>query len=76
MATRCTKPVRREVNSRRYGALIVSITPEGVTYREKGRRKSYTLEHGAAYQRAVLIEVNAQLAAKKAERAARRKARR
>lgn len=76
MATRCTKPVRREVLSRRYGALIVSITPEGVSYREKGRRTSYMLDHTTAYMRAVLIEVNAQLAAKKAARAARRKARR
>ena len=41
MTTRLTKPVRREVDTRRDGPLIITLTPEGVVIREKGRRLSY-----------------------------------
>jgi hypothetical protein len=41
MTTRLTKPVAREVMTRRDGPLIVTLTPEGVVLREKGRRLSY-----------------------------------
>ncbi len=52
-ATLCTKPVSRLVRGRSY-ALVVTVTPEGLYLREKGRRlKVGPLDLGRIYQRAV-----------------------
>lgn len=72
MTTRLSKPVKREVLVPRHGDLIVTVTIEGIYYREKGRRKAYLLPHGVGFMRAVSMQV----AAEKAEKQAKRKARR
>lgn len=66
--------VKREVPSRGHGRLIVTLAPEGVWIREKGRRIAYLASYGAIYQRAVLEHVVAEKKAKKAARLARKKA--
>ena len=55
--TKLNKPVRREVQSMRFGPLIVTLTAVGVELREKGRRKSFLLPYGVAYQNAVTVAV-------------------
>lgn len=55
--TKLTKNVRREVLSGRYGPMIVTLTPLTIEIREKGRRKSFALPYGVAYQQAVALEV-------------------
>lgn len=72
MTTRLTRPVRREIATPRHGALIVTIAPEGLYYREKGRRTPFLLPHGVAFQRAVDLHVREQRAAKAATRKAKR----
>jgi hypothetical protein len=71
MATRIGRPVRREVSTRHWGELIVSLTPEGIELRQKGRRKRYVVPYGVVYQRGAEIEA----VAMKRERDAKRKAR-
>ena len=41
MTTRLTKPVKRVVPSRTHGALVLTLTVEGVMVREQGRRLTY-----------------------------------
>jgi hypothetical protein len=67
-----TKPVRRKVLTARGTLLVLELTPEGVIYREPGRRTRYTLPHGVAFVAAVRLHV----AAVNAERIARRKLKR
>lgn len=66
--TKLTKPVRREVETPAGRTLIVTLTPEGVLYREKRRRTSYLLPHGLAFIDAVRL--------KAAEKVVRRRVRR
>jgi hypothetical protein len=77
MATALTKPVRREVASLHHGALIVTLAPEGVYFREKRRRTSYLLPYGVGFQKAVGLVVEQQRrerdAARKAKRTTTRK---
>lgn len=70
MTTRLTKPVARVVETPRHGAIVVTLAPEGIVFREKGRRRSYVLDHGAAFQRAVSIAVEAEKREKRARRRA------
>ena len=50
MATKLEKPLEREV-----GGLIVTLAPEGIYIREKGRRlKVGPLGYGVLYQRGVV----------------------
>lgn len=65
--------VKRDVPSRGYNRLIVTLTPEGLWIREKGRRIAYLASYGAIYQRAVAEHVASEKKAKKAARIARRK---
>lgn len=65
--------VKREVPSRGHGRLIVTLAPEGLWIREKGRRIAYLASYGAIYQRAVAEHVAAEKKAKKAARAAKRR---
>lgn len=76
MATPLTKPLRREVASLHHGALIVTLAPEGVYFREKRRRTSYLLPYGVGFQRAVQLIVDQQRRERDAQRKAKRKARR
>jgi hypothetical protein len=71
MATRLSRHVAREVSTRHWGELIVTLTPEGLELRQKGRRKRYVVGYGMIYQRGAEIEA----VALKKEREARRKAR-
>lgn len=68
MTTRLTKEVRREIETPRHGPLVVSLAPEGIRFREKGRRKSYLLGHGFAYQMAVKMQINAESAERRARK--------
>jgi hypothetical protein len=59
MATRLTKSVKREIVTPRGLTLIVTMTPEGLTFREKRRRKSYLLPYSVAFMKAVDLAVTA-----------------
>lgn len=72
MTTRLSKPVRREITVPRHGELIVTVSIEGIYYREKGRRRAFLLPHGVGFQRAVAMQVEAERAEKKARRKQRR----
>ena len=63
--TKLTKPVAREVNCAgpNGASLIVTLTPLGITFREKRRRAELLLPYGYAYIRAAMLvadEVRAQ----------------
>ena len=64
MATKLTKPVRREITDERGRTLIIELTPAGLITREKGRRTAGLHIRGA--------ELTAQRAAR--QKAAERKA--
>ena len=63
--------VRREVGSRDHGRLIVTLAPEGIWLREKGRRTAYLALYGRVYQRAASEAIAADVKARKAARKAR-----
>lgn len=67
-------PVRREVRTARGDALVVTLAPEGMWIREKGRRTAYLMPYGVAYQRAAIMAADADRRAKAAARKARRAA--
>ena len=70
MTTPLRKPVSRRVDLPR-GPVVVTLLPEGlVSFRERGRRTSFTLPLSAVFLRAV----DAEIARKKAEKRAARKA--
>lgn len=78
MATPLTKPVRREVTivtGRTPRRFVVSMTPDGVTFREKGRRFTLTLPWSSGLVRAEVLAGQALAAEKKARRKARRASR-
>lgn len=66
--------VRREVTTTRGEALVVTLAPEGMWVREKGRRTAYLMPYGVAYQRAAAMAADADRRAKAADRKARRAA--
>lgn len=70
MATRInpTRTLRREVPSLHHGPLILTITEEGIYYREKRRRTAFLLPHGVAFQNAVSLHVRRERAEKNATR--------
>lgn len=59
MTTKLTKPIAREVTVRHHEPMIVTLTESGVQFRTKGRRTSYLLPYGLAFQRAATIEADA-----------------
>lgn len=61
------------VPSLSFGLLVMSVAEEGVYIRQKGRRKSFLLPHGVAYQRAVELHVRREREERKANRARRRR---
>jgi hypothetical protein len=67
--------VRREVRTARGQALIVTLAPEGMWVREKGRRTAFLMPYGVAYQRAAMMAADADRREKAAARKARRAAR-
>jgi hypothetical protein len=69
--TKLTRPVRREVVSGRYGPMIVTLTPLTIEIREKGRRTSFSLPYGCAYQHAVMLTVTDKKARRRQLRAKR-----
>jgi hypothetical protein len=72
MATKLTKPVRREVEVPGHATMIVTLELHGVSFRPKGRRLELTLP----YPRAVLQAAKLKAEETVAERRARRKGRR
>lgn len=68
--------VAREVQgSARMAPLIVKMTPEGIYFREKGRRTKYLLPYGTGWIVAARLYAEAERQRKKEERKARRAAR-
>ena len=65
--------VRREVRTTRGQALVVTLAPEGMWIREKGRRTAYLMPYGIAYQQAARMAVDAARRERKAKRKAKRK---
>lgn len=63
-----------DVETRHY-QLRAALAPEGVIYLEHGTKRPYTLPHGVAFQRAVVLAVAQDKAEKKATRSTRRRAR-
>jgi hypothetical protein len=74
--TSLEKKVRRETNAGSYGRIIVTLAPEGIYTREKGRRTTYgpiafsSIHTLGAHMRAVQVKKD-RTAARKARRAAR-----
>lgn len=56
------------VPSLHHGVLIVRVAEEGIWYRQKGRRKTFLLPHGVAFQRAVDLHVARERADRKSSR--------
>lgn len=56
------------VPSLHHGLLIVRVAEEGVWYRQKGRRKSFLLPHGVAFQRAIALHVAREREVKRSNR--------
>jgi hypothetical protein len=64
-----SKPVTREVPACIRGVpLIVTLTPDGVSFREKRRRTAFLLPYGVAFIEAVEREVQRRRREKKAAR--------
>lgn len=73
MPTPLRKAVRREVQSARHGALVVTAAAEGLYVREKGRRTTYgPLAWGQLFQLGVQASVAEQRKLKAAARNARK----
>lgn len=64
----------RDVATRHY-ALTARLAPEGVIYRERGTKRAFTIPHGVAFQRAVMLTVAAEKAEKPGRKRARKRAR-
>lgn len=65
--TKLVKPVRREV--RIVAAdVVVTLAPEGILFRLKGKRTTYTLPFGYAYLRAAKLAGDKLAADRKAAR--------
>ena len=73
--TRLTRPVTREVATLSGSSLIVTLSPEGVVFREKRRRTRFLLPYGVAFLEAVERHIQAERRAKRTERRARRQPR-
>ena len=72
MSTPLRKPVARLVELPR-GPVVVTLLPGGlVSFREKGRRTTFTLTLAAVFVRAVDASISQRKAEKKAARIARR----
>lgn len=71
--THLSKRVARETNAGSYGAIIVTLAPEGIYTREKGRRTSYG---PIAFSSIHTLGANMRAAAIRKDRLAARKARR
>lgn len=63
------KPVTRAAHTPSGTALAVTLAPEGIYFRERGRRTRFLLPLGTAFVQAVRLEV----ARQKAEKAAAKK---
>ena len=70
--TTLTRNVRRKVSTAHGRPLVIALTPEGIWLREPRRRTAYLLPYGAAFQRAVMLHVDAERRTKAAARKAKR----
>lgn len=72
MATRLSKPVRRETDVTHDGrAIICTMSSEGILLREKGRRTQYLLPYRHAFLQAARLQADAKVAAKPRRRVSR-----
>lgn len=69
------KPVRRRLTLPRTGRVTVELSPEGIRYREFGRRRWLLIPHTTAYLSAAKLAAAQIVALRKQERLARRKLR-
>ena len=70
--TAITKRVSRVTPAQYRGrAIVVTLTPEGLYLREKGRRLAYLYPYAAAFARAAQLHADAERRRKQAERKAR-----
>ena len=76
MTTRIERHVRRLVppKTARDIPLVVTMAPEGIYFREFGRKKSWLLPYGVGKLVAVRLHVDAEKRSKIADRKARRQA--
>lgn len=74
--TTLTKPVTRAVTSWHNGDLVVTLTNEGIYFREKDRRTKYLLPYSVGYFKAARLEADRRVRATRENRAARQRARR
>ena len=72
--TRLSKPVTRELSpaTARDRALVVTLAPEGLRFREKGRRHSWVLPYSRAVLLAARLEADARVAERRAQRRVRK----
>ena len=70
-----SRPVRRKVYTTSGQALVVTMTPEGIYFREPRARTRYLLPFGHGHLQAVRLEVDRQRREKAEERKARRRRR-
>lgn len=54
--TSLRKPVRRTATIPYYGDVTIELAPEGVRYREKGRRRWLLIPHATAFGTAARLE--------------------
>lgn len=73
MAGKTKTTTRRMAATLHYGLVVFTIAEEGIYYRQKGRRRSFLLPHGAAYQYAVQLHVARERAERKGRRSPRRR---
>jgi hypothetical protein len=64
--------VQREVRTAHGTALIIRLTPEGIWFREKGRRTAFLLPYGVGYTRSAMLAADADKRARAAARKAKR----
>jgi hypothetical protein len=64
MTTALTRPVKRKVRTAHGKQLTVTLTPDGVEFREPYARKSFLLPYGAAHLKAVDLDRAAKQTAK------------
>jgi hypothetical protein len=71
MATKLTKPVRREIAAENGMTLIIELTPAGIMIKEKGRRTAYgPLSYAALHIRGAQLEAAHRAREKQLERKA------
>lgn len=70
--TRLTKPITRVVEVPGHGTMNVTLTADGITFRQFKKRSALTLPYGSAIVRAAYLKADEIRAAKKTKKRVRR----